>query len=262
MIIIYYIELINLFILLRHNIYLNIVSCFILAANLRIVGGNEAADGQFTYQASLKSSETLKHFCGGSIIGSRHILTAANCLKDKTETDFFVTVGTNNLLGGDNYEIQSFVIHENYDEFVFENNIAFVTLKNQIIFETNRVERIPLSTQPLEGGEEVTFSGWGTLNYGDDEMPNELQYIKLQVITNEECDAMSQPNGIKDTEVCTFTKEGEGACRGDGGSPLVYNYQLAAILSWGRPCAIGYPDVYTRIDKYNDWILEQFQHFS
>lgn len=45
----------------------------------KIVGGKDALSGQFPYQVSLRKNKS--HFCGGSIIDSRTILTAAHCVE-------------------------------------------------------------------------------------------------------------------------------------------------------------------------------------
>lgn len=91
--------------------------------------------------------------------------------------------------------------------------------------------------------------------------------------------------------MCTLTKYGEGACnvsicsikcklnnknskdiflvqyffltayiniycvlQGDSGGPLVTDGVQIGIVSFGVPCGKAYPDVYTRVYHYLDWI--------
>jgi hypothetical protein len=45
------------------------------------------------------------------------------------------------------------------------------------------------------------------------------------------------------------------ACMGDSGGPLVLeDGSLIAIVSWGVPCALGMPDIFTKVSEYKDWI--------
>lgn len=44
--------------------------------------------------------------------------------------------------------------------------------------------------------------------------------------------------------------------QGDSGGPLVVNNTVVGITSWVRPCGRGYPDVYTRVSSFVDWIEE------
>lgn len=48
------------------------------AVDPHIVGGTDALDGAHPYMVSLRLKN--RHFCGGSIISKRYILTAAHCL--------------------------------------------------------------------------------------------------------------------------------------------------------------------------------------
>ncbi|OXU23552.1 hypothetical protein TSAR_008885 [Trichomalopsis sarcophagae] len=47
---------------------------------------------------------------------------------------------------------------------------------------------------------------------------------------------------------------GWGTLAGDSGGPLVSNGVQIGIVSFGQPCALGLPDVYTRVWSYMDWI--------
>ena len=48
------------------------------AAPSKIIGGNDAYDGQFPFQVTLKRSSG-SHYCGGSIISSDKVMCAAHC---------------------------------------------------------------------------------------------------------------------------------------------------------------------------------------
>lgn len=42
---------------------------------------------------------------------------------------------------------------------------------------------------------------------------------------------------------------------GDSGGPIVSPFgALIGIISWGVPCSMGYPDVYSRITSFHGWI--------
>ncbi|XP_017770707.1 PREDICTED: chymotrypsin-1-like [Nicrophorus vespilloides] len=224
-------------------------SCFKL--DWRIVGGLEAEDGQFPYQVSLQSKG--KHTCGGSIITDKWILTAAHCVIGVSSSSLTVVTGTNKLdKAGASYPVAKVIHHEDYNSFLLQHDIALIKVKEAIEFN-EKVQPIALADQELEDGEDCVLSGWGSTVFPGNS-PNELRFVQLRVISKEQCQNAQKNKEIYESQICTLTQKGEGACHGDSGGPLVADGKLVGIVSWGKPCAVGYPDVFTKVYSYLRWI--------
>ncbi|XP_059060363.1 chymotrypsin-2-like [Achroia grisella] len=221
----------------------------------RIVGGQDAPEGGIPYQASLRS-KLNSHFCGGSILNDRWILTAAHCTVGQSSRSMQVVVGTNSLkTGGDRYSVDSIIIHQDYDSYLITNDVSLIKVTESIEF-TDKIKPIALPDHDTDAGASLLLSGWGRLSYPGF-LPNQLQMINLTALSTERCQSlMNKINPVYETQICSLTKSGEGACHGDSGGPLVEDGRIVGIVSWGMPCARGYPDVYTRVFAFKDWILD------
>ena len=71
----------------------------------------------------------------------------------------------------------------------------------------------------IEAGVNAVVTGWGqTSNPGS--LANTLQWATLTTITNADCRsrlAATNAARVFDTNICTFTRAGQGICNGDGG---------------------------------------------
>ena len=228
----------------------------------RVAGGKDAARGQFPYQVSLRKSQN-EHLCGGSILNKRWILSAAHCLcpvdlKLKPK-DVNVATGTVLISGGNIYPVEKIILHEKYH--VPDNDIALLKTSKDIQFdEFTQPISLPISSQQIYS--RGVASGWG-LTSEDSGLSRNLQYLEVDVLSNEDCTQNMNGVGwpIDRTNICTASPKGQGLCSADSGGPLVSDNQLIGVLSWGPPCGSGGPDVFARVAEYKDWINEKMAQF-
>ncbi|XP_053985491.1 chymotrypsin-1-like [Hylaeus volcanicus] len=221
----------------------------------QIVGGSDAPIGKFPYQVSLQYNG--HHFCGGSIISKRHILTAAHCMKAVPDIrKITVHVGINLLSqSGAVYNVESATLHPNFSLHSDDNDVAVIRVNKNIAFNA-KVKAIPLATGNVPDGSSCVLSGWGTKAGGS--IPNKLQYANFHIEPLSKCQqAWRGIADVQSTHVCTIAKVGQGVCNGDNGGPLVANGQQIGIVCFAHPCGVGSPDVYTRVSSFSSWIKEQ-----
>jgi len=108
-------------------------------------------------------------------------------------------------------------------------------------------------------------TGWGQTQMKG-RLQDKLRQVQLTVINNRHCHEMyTMKYNIdveNDTHLCAgpIIAGGKGTCIGDSGGPLQCNmgdgrWYLAGITSFGSGCARpGFPDVFTRLTHYLDWI--------
>ncbi|XP_035783470.1 chymotrypsin-2-like [Anopheles albimanus] len=224
----------------------------------RIIGGNDATDGQFPYQVSLQTPTNF-HFCGGSIIGARWILSAAHCTISRTAANVNVYVGSvARSSGGVYHSSMRIVNHPTYNSNTLENDISLIETVEPIVFNAN-TQPIALGSSFILSGTGATISGWGRTNTIDNdvtEVPDIMQWTTANILTMEECRA-ERPgsNQIFDSVMCVSSPSGQGACSGDSGGPLTYDGEVHGIASFVRvPCGTAVSDVYERVYSHRSWI--------
>lgn len=129
----------------------------------RIVGGEDAIEGQFPYQVSLRSKLTRQHFCGGSLLTNRFILTAAHCSQGLHANPRYVyaVVGAyRRSVGGVAVKLDRIIPHDEFTMYGIRNDVSLLHTAQEIVF-TNLIQPIGLPTQNTPANLDVVLSGWG-----------------------------------------------------------------------------------------------------
>ncbi|XP_049693569.2 clotting factor B isoform X1 [Helicoverpa armigera] len=242
----------------------------------RIVGGTEAKPGAWPWMAAiyLHGSKRREFWCGGTLVGKKHVLTAAHCTRDSKQRpfparQFSVRLGDVDLAREDEpsrpvtLRVTAVRAHDQFSRVGFYNDIAILVLSENVQ-KSKYVIPICLPhgelTRQTFDGSVATVVGWGTTRYGGGESSKQLE-AKLPVWRNEECDrAYFQP--ITDTFLCAgYARGGVDACQGDSGGPLMLQingrWTQIGVVSFGNKCGEpGYPGVYTRVTHYSNWLQQ------
>ncbi|XP_034635851.1 coagulation factor XII isoform X2 [Trachemys scripta elegans] len=240
-----------------------------LSLRSRVVGGMLALPGSHPYLAALSLGE---HFCGGTLIASCWVLTAAHCLRHRPSVSHIsVRLGqthyNRSTQGSAELHVQDYVLHENYSQATQSHDIALVHLKANATGRCAEFSHsispacLPSALEPLNASRPCELAGWGHLYEGAEELSESLQEAVLPVIPHEQCRS-PELHGARITAdmLCAgYLEGGTDACQGDSGGPLVCEEQgratLRGIVSWGVGCGEqDKPGVYTNVARYLAWI--------
>uniref|UniRef100_A0A1Y1KBD4 Peptidase S1 domain-containing protein n=1 Tax=Photinus pyralis TaxID=7054 RepID=A0A1Y1KBD4_PHOPY len=227
-------------------------------AQLRVVGGNTVTNrSQFAFQVSITYKN--QHICGGSIIDSQRILTAAHCSFSETgaslrTTDLNVLVGHLKQNGAAHkYNVFKITAHPNYNSRTLQNDICIMAITRGFQPWNDLVRPIPLTKSVPALHTECIISGWGKSHENSTTGMNALQFAYVEILN---CNVGMEYVAIRYGMLCAGSVNGDAdSCNGDSGGPLVCNGQLVGVVSWGLGCGRrGLTGVYTDVSKYLDWI--------
>jgi len=234
------------------------------AADTRIVGGHDAALGQWPWMVALAVKNVFPYdgqFCGGTLISPTWVITAAHCMQGETVRTLDVIANIHDLTedNGQRVAVKRIIVHPAYDAGSEDNDLALL----QLTAPVQDAVSLPLiqGTAKLDGIS-ATVIGWGLLNEKEDTYPGILQEVSVPIKSDALCKLSYGESRITDSMMCAgLAAGGKDTCSGDSGGPLMItqgrNWVLAGITSWGTGCARpNRYGVYTRVSRFIDHIKQ------
>lgn len=219
----------------------------------KIVRGRVDPAGRTPYLVSLMYK--LQHYCGGSVIAHRVIITAAHCVTGMNPRNMAIRAGTTTrLYGGYVRKVAGWKRHPKYNKKSTAYDVGLVYLKKSLPFN-NRVRPIKLFQGRLRKHEKGIIAGWGTTSDRSQKLPKVAKIAAVRITPRRKCQR-AYGRMLKRTMYCAGFMDGaRDACEGDSGGPLVIRGRLAGIVSEGNGCGRrGFPGIYTRVPLLKKWI--------
>jgi len=251
----------------------------------KVVGGTDAVLGDWGWQVSMNYSG--RFICGGSLINSQWILTAAHCVSSLSASFYSYDIGHHDRRQLESWavtrKVKQVVKHPNYSAARFTNDIALMKLSEPITYVKEIVPVCIPNGQVDYSGRDSWGTGWGTLFSGGS-VSRYLQEVKMPFLSDARCRQKFGSAADVSVMVCAGeTGEGKDTCQGDSGGPLTVkhipsdpsnevfddadnNAQPAqrwynvGITSWGYGCGDG--GVYTRTTNYYNWIKQILRQYA
>ncbi|XP_058499899.1 chymotrypsin-like elastase family member 2A [Solea solea] len=233
----------------------------------RVVAGQDVRRHSWPWQISLQSDSSggWSHVCGGTLISSHWVLTAAHCISDRY--NYRVELGKHSLKASEEGSVAvraaDIITHEDYNILLSRNDIALIKLSSPVTFsDTITPACLPDQGVVLSHGSPCYVTGWGRLST-DGPPADILQQVLLPVVGHEIC---SRPDwwSVLATEkmVCAGGDGTTAGCNGDSGGPLNCqnpdgSWDVHGVVSFGsgQGCNVFQkPTVFTQVSSYIGWI--------
>ncbi|XP_017040544.1 serine protease grass-like [Drosophila ficusphila] len=252
----------------------------------KVTGGREIKMGSRPWMALLKYnitdvSQRTSFLCGGTLITSRYVLTAAHCIRPnllsvrlgehristEQDCDTYGSIETC-LPPYQDVPVEKFIVHEGFHAFTLFYDIALLRLDRSVTI-TSFVKPICL---PIY--EEVKRSIWGNKNqhqkvtgWGitDNSLPSDVP--KEADVIRKSLSECAPGRTLMDNQLCVsaFVQD---SCQGDSGGPLLYSYlyqgqqrfvQTGIVSKGPKNCGTGSTAIYSDVTRFVPWITQNIE---
>ena len=229
----------------------------------RIVGGTPAEDLEHPWTISLRRQSTCRHFCGGTLINPRWVVTAAHCVWKRLSWELFVVAGgrsSRRSNGDQSVSVLRIRPHPDYNwcRNNFAGDIALLQLADDVKVVT-QFARLPSAASlaaPLDGLD-LELVGLGRrLHSGP--TAYKLHKALLTVLSPTDCRRLYRKP--KEHMFCAG-RPGQDSCQGDSGAGAVHKNTLLGVVSHGVGCG-RMPGVYTDVRHHIGWMADTMKEVA
>jgi hypothetical protein len=235
-----------------------------------LAGGWDASSDEVPFQVLIGYAEDgeRRGHCGGSLIDTRWVLTAAHCLNNWPIIVDYGDIDKNNLKS-----VSAARIIKHPDFLEEKDDIALLELESEILDVT--FAQLPAHDLSLNTGQQCWTSGWGAVGETDAGYSHLdiLQVADLQIVRLKDCQKayveQRAPTSPGSKDMCARL-QGRTSCKGDSGGPLFLKNSngdkvIIGVTSRGDPECQGdilLPGIYTRVKHYVWWIMANKRYIT